>query len=100
MCAAGSHRWIKLHEAGQGLVTARGSDPNLLRVVEGAVRLGTPLLLDDLPEGSLPLGLEGLLQPLQQANGKLSGRTPQGAVSGFGFSSAYHVCKRPHVICT
>jgi hypothetical protein len=55
-------------------VTARGSDPNLLRVVEGAVRLGTPLLLDDLPEGTLPPGLEALLQPaVQQAQGKPAG---------------------------
>lgn len=44
-------------------MTARASDANLLRVVEGAVRLGTPLLLDEMPEGSLPPGLEGLLQP-------------------------------------
>lgn len=52
-----------MHEGGLGLVTARATDANLLRVVEGAVRLGTPLLLDEMPEGSLPPGLEGLLQP-------------------------------------
>jgi hypothetical protein len=52
-----------MHEGGHGLLTARAADTNLLRVVEGAVRLGTPLLLDEMPEGSLPPGLEGLLQP-------------------------------------
>lgn len=67
-------RWIRVHEAAFGLVTARASDPNLLRLVEGAVRLGTPLLLDELPEGSLPTGLDGLLQQRPAAD-KRPGRT-------------------------
>lgn len=67
-------RWIRVHEAAFGLVTARASDPNLLRLVEGAVRLGTPLLLDELPEGSLPTGLDGLLQQRPAADQR-QGRT-------------------------
>jgi hypothetical protein len=67
-------RWIRVHEAGHALLTARATDPNLLRVVEGAVRLGNPLLLDDMPEGSLPPGLEGLLQT-RHASDKRSGRS-------------------------
>ena len=74
-------RWIRVHEGGHGLLTARAADANLLRVVEGAVRLGTPLLLDEMPEGSLPPGLEGLLQPQH------AGETRSGACSGRGLGN-------------
>lgn len=71
-------RWIRVREAGAGLITTRASDPNLLRVVEGAVRLGTPLLIDDMPEGSLPPGLEGLLATPQQHSSATSADTRTG----------------------
>jgi hypothetical protein len=64
-----------VHEGGKGLLTARASDPNLLRVLEGAVRLGSPLLLEEVPEGGLPPGLEGLLVPLPQQQRQQEQRT-------------------------
>lgn len=42
-----------------GLRLVRASDPQLLRVMESAVRLGCPVLLEDVGEG-----LEPALEPL------------------------------------
>eukprot|EP00775_Hariotina_reticulata_P007079 gene7079-7292_t len=54
-------RWIRAHEARQGLVAVRCSDPAVLKQVETAVRLGRPLLLEQAEQGALPPGLEALL---------------------------------------
>jgi hypothetical protein len=46
-------------EEGSGLRVLRASDPQLLRALEGAVRLGVPVLLEGLGES-----LEPALEPL------------------------------------
>eukprot|EP00878_Enallax_costatus_P041820 GHUV01048713.1.p1 GENE.GHUV01048713.1~~GHUV01048713.1.p1 ORF type:complete len:360 (+),score=84.12 GHUV01048713.1:426-1505(+) len=56
-----ANRWIRTKEAKAGLVIIRDSDTALLRQVENAVRLGQPLLIEQLGEGSLPSGIESLL---------------------------------------
>lgn len=52
------------------LVVLKESDPNLLRQVENAVRLGHPLLIEQVGESSLPAGLEPLLLRQVDKQGK------------------------------
>lgn len=59
-CVGVFTRWIRAKEAHSGLVVVRASEPGLLRQVENAVRLGQPLLLEELGDGSLPAGLDAL----------------------------------------
>jgi hypothetical protein len=54
-------RWLRAAHGGAGLVSVRASEPGLLKVAESALRMGGALLIDELPDGSLPPGLEGLL---------------------------------------
>ncbi|GBG25533.1 Dynein heavy chain 6, axonemal [Hondaea fermentalgiana] len=56
-----ANRWIKQKEAKNRLECVKMSDADLLRALEGAVRNGRPLLVEDLGEQIDP-GLEPILQ--------------------------------------
>eukprot|EP00879_Flechtneria_rotunda_P012885 GHRR01013457.1.p1 GENE.GHRR01013457.1~~GHRR01013457.1.p1 ORF type:complete len:515 (+),score=167.05 GHRR01013457.1:893-2437(+) len=62
-------RWVRAKEAKGNLVIVRASDPALLQHVEAAIRLGHPLLLEQLGDWTLPSGMDDLFgkQPDKQA---------------------------------
>jgi dynein heavy chain len=63
-------RWIKNTEAKSGLAVTRLTNPNMLRTLENCIRIGKPLLLEDIGET-----LDPALEPvLQRAVFKQSGR--------------------------
>jgi hypothetical protein len=53
-------RWIRTHEAGNGLVVVRSGDPRLMQSLEACIRTGAPLLLEGCGEVLDP-GLTPLL---------------------------------------
>ncbi len=55
-------RWVRAVEQRNGLRVLRASDPALLQVLEAAVRVGTPVLLEEVGEGLLDPSLEPLLE--------------------------------------
>lgn len=59
MCDLQANRWIKNMERDNGLKVAKPTAPNLLRIMESCVRLGWPLLLEDVGEE-----LDAALTPL------------------------------------
>lgn len=58
LCQA--NRWIKQMEAKNGLRVIKLTDPNYLRTLENAIRLGTPVLLEEVEE-TLDPSLEPVL---------------------------------------
>ncbi|XP_029949300.1 dynein heavy chain 6, axonemal [Salarias fasciatus] len=55
-----ANRWIRSKEAKHGLKVIKLTDPNFLRTLENAIRLGMPVLLEELKE-SLDPALEPIL---------------------------------------
>jgi dynein heavy chain len=65
------NRWLKALERDAGLAVLSPTDPNLLRTLENAIRVGTPVLLQDCPES-----LDPALEPvLLQSTTRRAGRT-------------------------
>lgn len=56
-----ANAWVRNMEARAGLKLVKQSQPNFLRVIEGAVRMGEPVLMEDVGE-TLDPALEPLLQ--------------------------------------
>lgn len=56
-----ANRWVKSMEAKNGLRTAKMNDGNLLRTLENSIRIGNPVLLEDVGE-TVEAALEPLLQ--------------------------------------
>ena len=56
-----ANAWVRNMEARAGLKLVKQSQANFLRVVEGAVRLGEPVLIEDVGE-TLDPAMEPLLQ--------------------------------------
>lgn len=56
-----ANAWVRNMEARAGLKLVKQSQPNFLRVIEGAIRLGEPVLIEDVAE-TLDPALEPLLQ--------------------------------------
>lgn len=56
-----ANAWVRNMEARAGIKLVKQSQPNFLRVIEGAVRLGEPVLIEDVGE-TLDPALEPLLQ--------------------------------------
>lgn len=56
-----ANAWVRNMEARAGLKLVKQSQANFLRVIEGAVRLGEPVLIEDVGE-TLDPALEPLLQ--------------------------------------
>ncbi|KAJ9505503.1 hypothetical protein QJQ45_023787, partial [Haematococcus lacustris] len=56
-----SNRWVKAMESKYGLRSLRVTDPSLLRTLENCIRIGSPVLLEDVGEALDP-ALEPLLQ--------------------------------------
>ena len=54
-------RWVKVMEARNGLRSLRATDPNMMRTLESCVRIGNPVLLEDVGEALDP-ALDTLLQ--------------------------------------
>ena len=59
VCAQ-ANRWIKQMETKNGLKVIKLSDPNYLRTLENAIRIGTPVLLEEVEE-TLDPSLEPIL---------------------------------------
>uniref|UniRef100_A0A7N8WQ61 Dynein, axonemal, heavy chain 6 n=1 Tax=Mastacembelus armatus TaxID=205130 RepID=A0A7N8WQ61_9TELE len=55
-----ANRWIRSKEAKHGLKVIKLTDPNFLRTLENAIRMGMPVLLEELKE-SLDPALEPIL---------------------------------------
>lgn len=55
-----ANRWIRNREAKNGLKVIKLTDQNFLRTLENAVRVGLPVLLEDLAE-TLDPALEPIL---------------------------------------
>jgi dynein heavy chain len=55
-----ANRWIKQMETKNGLKVIKLSDPNYLRTLENAIRIGTPVLLEEVEE-TLDPSLEPIL---------------------------------------
>ncbi|XP_074520194.1 dynein axonemal heavy chain 6 [Halichoeres trimaculatus] len=55
-----ANRWIRSKEAKHGLKVIKLTDPNFLRVLENAIRMGIPVLLEELKE-TLDPALEPIL---------------------------------------
>eukprot|EP01042_Synura_sphagnicola_P024645 gene24645-31548_t len=60
--------WIRKKEESNGVVITTMRDPNLLRALENCIRLGKPLLLEDVGEQIEP-ALEPVLQKAVFKNG-------------------------------
>ncbi len=60
-CLDYTHRWVKAMESKSGLRSLRVSDANILRTLENCIRIGSPVLLEDIGE-TLDPALEPLLQ--------------------------------------
>lgn len=45
-----ANKWIKTMQAKNGLRTIKLTDPNLLRTLENSIRIGSPVLLEDIGE--------------------------------------------------
>lgn len=45
-----ANRWIRTMETKQNLKVVRLTDGNLIQILEGAIRLGLPVLLEELGE--------------------------------------------------
>jgi dynein heavy chain len=56
-----ANSWVKAMEAKQGLRMTRLTDPNFLRTLENCVRIGSPVLMEDIGEVLDP-SLETILQ--------------------------------------
>eukprot|EP01018_Ginkgo_biloba_P018810 Gb_18327 [translate_table: standard] len=56
-----ANSWIKAMEAKNGLRVVRLTDPNLLRTLESSIRIGNPVLLEDIGD-TLDPALEPVLQ--------------------------------------
>ncbi|KAK9815239.1 hypothetical protein WJX72_000483 [[Myrmecia] bisecta] len=56
-----ANKWVKALEARSALRVIRPTEPNLLRAVENSIRVGTPLLIEDMGES-----IDPALQPLLQ----------------------------------
>ena len=63
-----ANQWLRKMEAKNGLMVSTMRDPNLLRVLENCIRLGKPLLIEDLGEMIEP-ALEPVLQKAIFKNG-------------------------------
>ena len=68
---AQANRWIKNTEMHNNLEVIKMSNPNLLRSLENAIRVGKPLLVEDIYETIDP----GLEPVLQKATFEQGGRT-------------------------
>uniref|UniRef100_A0A0G4I0U0 Uncharacterized protein n=1 Tax=Chromera velia CCMP2878 TaxID=1169474 RepID=A0A0G4I0U0_9ALVE len=67
---AQANRWIKKMEESNRIKVTKLSDPKLLNLLEGCIRLGTPLLIEDVGE-SLDPALEPILaKAIFDANGR------------------------------
>lgn len=55
-----ANRWVKQMEVKNGLRVIKLTDPNYLRTLENAIRLGTPVLLEEVEE-TLDPSLEPVL---------------------------------------
>lgn len=58
-----ANSWIKAMESKNGLRTVRLTDSNLLRILESSIRIGNPVLLEDIGD-TLDPALEPILQKL------------------------------------
>lgn len=56
-----ANKWIKAMEAKNGLRVVKLSDSNLLRTIESSIRIGNPVLLEDIGDALDP-ALEPILQ--------------------------------------
>ena len=56
-----ANNWIKAMEAKNGLRVVKLSDGNLLRTIESSIRIGNPVLLEDIGDHLDP-ALEPILQ--------------------------------------
>ena len=43
-----ANRWVRNMEGSKGLKVIKLSDPNYLRTLENAIRIGTPVLLEEV----------------------------------------------------
>lgn len=66
-----SGRWVKTLESRNGLRVHRANDPQLLRALENAIRIGCPVLLEDCGE-TLEPGMDPLLSKKVFTHGKTS----------------------------
>ncbi|KAI5075577.1 hypothetical protein GOP47_0009653 [Adiantum capillus-veneris] len=65
-----ANKWIKAMEAKNGLRVVKLSDSNLLRTIESSIRIGNPVLLEDIGDNLDP-ALEPVLQKqIFQKNGQ------------------------------
>jgi hypothetical protein len=75
-------KWIKNMEAKHKLAVTRLNHPNMLRTLENCIRIGTPLLLEDIGEFLDP-ALEPVLQKaVFKQSGALKQWTRRGGVTG------------------
>ena len=65
-----ANRWIKALETPNGLRSLKSSDPHLMRALESCVRVGSPVLLEDVGEA-----LDPALDPLLQKQTFMQGRS-------------------------
>merc|ERR1740130_2085595 len=66
-----ANKWIRNMEQKNSVKTVKGNDPTILRTLENAIRLGTPVILEDVREE-----LDPALEPvLQKQVYKQAGRT-------------------------
>ena len=66
-----ANKWIRNMEQKNSVKTAKGNDPTILRTLENAIRLGTPVILEDVRE-ELDPALEPVLQKqVYKQNGRL-----------------------------
>lgn len=63
-----ANQWLRKKEEKNGVAITTMRDPNLLRILENCIRLGKPLLLEDLGETIEP-ALEPVLQKAVYRNG-------------------------------
>ena len=58
---AQANKWIRNIEASNGIKVSKGNDPAILRTLENAIRMGAPVLMEDVTE-ELDPSLEPVLQ--------------------------------------
>jgi dynein heavy chain len=65
-----ANKWVKNMEAREGLRMIKLSDPNFLRTLEGAIRIGSPVLCEDIGEDIDPALEPVLLKAVVQQGGR------------------------------